>query len=145
MCSSQSRGLKGKGNKMGFLDGLKRAGILAGQLGGAAGVPGLALLDDAIEQVEKSKATKAETAAITAVLQATQIATAIAPVAVSKKPLESKKFWGLLVGLGTTLLVTQLGLDEAMTAQALESIVWLVGSLVGAQGLQDAAKAVRGG
>ena len=55
MCSSQSRGLKGKGNKMGFLDGLKRAGILAGQLGGAAGVPGLALLDDAIEQVEKSE------------------------------------------------------------------------------------------
>ena len=130
---------------MGFLDGLKRAGILAGQLGGAAGVPGLALLDDAIEQVTKSKATKAETAAITAVLQATQIATAIAPVAVSKKPLESKKFWGLLVGLVTTLLVTQLGLDEAMTAQALESIVWLVGSLVGAQGLQDAAKAIRGG
>ena len=130
---------------MGFLDGLKRAGILAGQLGGAAGVPGLALLDDAIEQVTKSKATKAETVAITAVLQATQIATAIAPVAVSKKPLESKKFWGLLVGLVTTLLVTQLGLDEAMTAQALESIVWLVGSLVGAQGLQDAAKAIRGG
>lgn len=130
---------------MSFLEVMKGIGIGAGKVGGAAGIPGLALLDDVIEQVDKSKATKAETEAITSVIKAAQIAAAVAPVVASKKPLESKKFWGLLVGLGATLLTTQLGLDEAMATEALESIVWLVGALVGGQALQDAARGIKGG
>ena len=60
-----------------------------------------------------------------------------------KSPLQSKKFWALLVGIGTSLLVTQFGLDPEMTGQALDAIVWLVGSLVVGQAGHDMAKSLR--
>ncbi len=134
----------GIGEAMGLKDVLKTIGTTAGKIGDVAGIPGLNMIDDAIAAVEKSKATKAETEAITTVLEGAKAVT-VAPR--DKTPLQSKKFIagiGGLITIGAGILASAMGVDPVLVSDAIEKVVALVMAYLAAQGTADAVRAVRG-
>ncbi len=69
---------------------------------------------------------------------------------VDKKPLESKKFWALLLSIfaiAVLLLLSgasMLHMNPDLAMHAMDKIVWIVGTYLGSQGVQDAVDAYKG-
>ena len=69
---------------------------------------------------------------------------------IDKKPLESKKFWALLVSILSVFVVLLtagiafLHIGAELAAHAMDVIVWLAGIFITGQGAQDVMKAYKG-
>lgn len=65
---------------------------------------------------------------------------------IDKRPLESKKFWALLVGIQSLLVVLLvsgvvfLHITPEIAIHAMDTIIWLDGLYIAGQGAQDVMK-----
>lgn len=67
--------------------------------------------------------------------------------AADKLPLESKKFWALLISIGTVFVIlfvaTWFMVNPDLAAHAMDTVVWLSAAYIAGQASQDAVKAYK--